>query len=230
MKKNIIILSIIVVIALVIAILFFLLNNKGMSDGERFKQEYEELNDSHLEVKIDSDNMIKYIGLEEAIDIIKNDTGVIYFGYPSCPWCRNAVPVLLDAASSTSLDTIYYVNAYNIRDVKELDDDGNIVTINEGDRLYDDLLKVLDDILDPYTLTLDNGEVIDLGEKRLYVPMVLFVKDGEVVSYHLSTVDSQEDPSISLNDSQRDELYNIYLDGINNVVGGICNVQESGSC
>ena len=230
MKKNVIILSIIVVIALVIAILFFLLNNKGMSDGERFKQEYEELNDSHLEVNIDSDNMIKYIGLEEAIDIIKNDTGVIYFGYPSCPWCRNAVPVLLDAASSTSLDTIYYVNAYNIRDVKELDDDGNIVTTNEGDRLYDDLLKVLDDILDPYTLTLDNGEVIDLGEKRLYVPMVLFVKDGEVVSYHLSTVDSQEDPSISLNDSQRDELYNIYLDGINNVVGGICNVQESGSC
>ncbi len=209
MKKNVIILSVIVVIALVIAILFFLLNNKGMSDGERFKQEYEELNDSHLEVNIDSDNMIKYIGLEEAIDIIKNDTRVIYFGYPSCPWCRNAVPVLLDAASSTSLDTIYYVNAYNIRDVKELDDDGNIVTTNEGDRLYDDLLKVLDDILDPYTLTLDNGEVIDLGEKRLYVPMVLFVKDGEVVSYHLSTVDSQEDPSISLNDSQRDELYNI---------------------
>ncbi len=230
MKKNIIILSIIVVIALVIAILFFLLNNKGMSDGERFKQEYEELNDSHLEVNIDSDNMIKYISLEEAIDIIKNDTGVIYFGYPSCPWCRNAVPVLLDAASSTSLDTIYYVNAYNIRDVKEIDDDGNIVTTNEGDRLYDDLLGVLDDILDPYTITLDNGEVIDLGEKRLYVPMVLFVKDGEVVSYHLSTVDSQEDPSISLNDSQRDELYNIYLDGINNVVGGVCNVQESGSC
>lgn len=230
MKKNVIILSVIVVIALVIAILFFLLNNKGMSDGERFKQEYEELNDSHLEVNIDSDNMIKYISLEEAIDIIKNDTGVIYFGYPSCPWCRNAVPVLLDAASSTSLDTIYYVNAYNIRDVKEIDDDGNIVTTNEGDRLYDDLLEVLDDILDPYTLTLDNGEVIDLGEKRLYVPMVLFVKDGEVVSYHLSTVDSQEDPSISLNDSQRDELYNIYLDGINNVVGGVCNVQESGSC
>ena len=230
MKKNVIILSIIVVIALVIAILFFLLNNKGMSDGERFKQEYEELNDSHLEVNIDSDNMIKYIGLEEAIDIIKNDTGVIYFGYPSCPWCRNAVPVLLDAASSTSLDTIYYVNAYNIRDVKEIDDDGNIVTTNEGDRLYDDLLGVLDDILDPYTITDDNGEVIDLGEKRLYVPMVLFVKDGEVVSYHLSTVDSQEDPSISLNDSQRDELYNIYLDGINNVVGGVCNVQESGSC
>lgn len=230
MKKNVIILSVIVVIALVIAILFFLLNNKGMSDGERFKQEYEELNDSHLEVNIDSDNMIKYIGLEEAIDIIKNDTGVIYFGYPSCPWCRNAVPVLLDAASSTSLDTIYYVNAYNIRDVKEIDDDGNIVTTNEGDRLYDDLLEVLDDILDPYTITDDNGEVIDLGEKRLYVPMVLFVKNGEVVSYHLSTVDSQEDPSISLNDSQRDELYNIYLDGINNVVGGICNVQESGSC
>lgn len=230
MKKNVIILSVIVVIALVIAILFFLLNNKGMSDGERFKQEYEELNDSHLEVNIDSDNMIKYISLEEAIDIIKNDTGVIYFGYPSCPWCRNAVPVLLDAASSTSLDTIYYVNAYNIRDVKEIDDDGNIVTTNEGDRLYDDLLGVLDDILDPYTITDDNGEVIDLGEKRLYVPMVLFVKDGEVVSYHLSTVDSQEDSSISLNDSQRDELYNIYLDGINNVVGGICNVQESGSC
>ena len=138
MKKNVIILSVIVVIALVIAILFFLLNNKGMSDGERFKQEYEELNDSHLEVNIDSDNMIKYISLEEAIDIIKNDTGVIYFGYPSCPWCRNAVPVLLDAASSTSLDTIYYVNAYNIRDVKEIDDDGNIVITNEGDRLYDD--------------------------------------------------------------------------------------------
>ena len=53
MKKNVIILSIIVVIALVIAILFFLLNNKGMSDGERFKQEYEELNVSAFKIVID---------------------------------------------------------------------------------------------------------------------------------------------------------------------------------
>ncbi len=220
MKKVIVVFVIIVIIG----VLFFIFNRNGISDGKRFEMEYEELNDSSIVMDIDSDNIIKYIDLKTAIDIINNDSGVIYFGYPSCPWCRNAVPVLLDASSGTSLDTIYYVDVTDVRDVKEIVD-GEVVTSYEGDPLYDDLLEVMDSVLDDYVI-----DGVNLNEKRLYVPMVIFVKNGKIVDYHLSTVDSQEDPSISLNEEQRNELYNIYLDGINSVIGGVCSVQESGSC
>ena len=51
-----------------------------------------------------------------------NSSGVIYFGFPECPWCRNAVSVLLDAASETGIDKIYYMNNRDDRDIQSLKD------------------------------------------------------------------------------------------------------------
>ena len=83
------------------------------SDASKFKEEYESYNvektssgKDYLEVSIPSDNVIKYSNITELLDVIKNKSGVIYLGYPTCPWCRNAITPLLEAASSTSLDKI----------------------------------------------------------------------------------------------------------------------------
>ncbi len=85
----------------------------------------------YLEVDVDKNNVMKYTS-DKIIDIIKNGTGVIYLGYPECPWCGNAVPALLEASESTSIDTIYYLNRKDVRDRLALDFDGNIITEKEG--------------------------------------------------------------------------------------------------
>ena len=55
------------------------------------------------------------------------------------------------------------------------------------------------------------------------MPTVVFVKDGVVLSTHTSTVDSQENPSVELNNTQKDELINIYTSGINSVYEILCD-------
>lgn len=36
-------------------------------------------------------------------------TGYIYFGYPTCPYCRNTVPVLIDELKENGTDEFYIV-------------------------------------------------------------------------------------------------------------------------
>lgn len=205
------------------------------SDSEKFKEEYESLNgqttssgNSYLNVTIDKNNVIKYASIEEIIDIIDNKTGVIYLGYPECPWCRNIVSPLLEAADSTSIDTIYYLNMHDIRDKKSLDSDGNVITEEEGNDKYKDLLNSLDSILEEYILTDSNGNEVKTGEKRIYVPLVVFVKDGEIVGYHANTVESQTDPYTPLTEEEKEELINIYKENIKLITSDSCD--NEGRC
>ncbi len=202
-----------------------------VTDAIKFKEEYEKLNDTinennqkkYPEVNIEDDNVMKYLDVKEVLDILKDKTGVIYFGYPECPWCRNAVPVLLKAAESTGLAQIYYYNANQIKNIKEVDDEGNIIETQKEKDGYRDLLAALDSILEEYTLTDKEGNTVHTGEKRIYVPLVVFVKNGEIIAYHEATVDSQKDPYVLLNEEQTEELYNIYVENITKVQDSSCD-------
>lgn len=225
-------------LVLMIPLLILLTGCFKTTDGEKFKEEYESLNGTtsvsdkeYLDVNVDKNNVIKYVSIDRIIDIIKNGTGVIYLGYPECPWCRNAVPALLEASESTSIDTIYYLNMKDVRDRLTLDSDGNIITEKEGVKGYDELLTVLDSILDDYTLTREDGTTVTAEEKRVYVPLVVFVKDGKIVDYHADTVESQSDPYVALTEEERNELINTYKEGMLKVTGdSSCNEEEKGKC
>ena len=132
-----------ILMLVLLSILFIKNLDAGMSQEEnsdalKFKQEYESLNEvrngekEYTSITIPDDNPMIYSSYEDIEKIITNGTGVIYFGFPKCPWCRNAVPVLIDAAKEVGLDKIYYFNALEIRDIKSLDQDGNIITEKEG--------------------------------------------------------------------------------------------------
>lgn len=198
-------------------------SDKITIDNENFKREYEELNGKinndkiYPEVKINTDVNIVYKTEDEIVDIIKDGTGVIYFGYPSCPWCRNAVPVLLDALGESSLEEVYYLDVKDIRDTKILDANGKIITKKNGTSGYYKIVEVLYDYLDIYD-GLNDDKI-----KRLYVPSVVFVKNGTVVLMHTDTVLSQKDPYIPLNSEQKQELKDIYLEGIHKVLGDLCD-------
>ena len=167
-------------------------NNNAITDSEKFKQEYEALNNNSVVMNINKNNPIEYIEFDEVIELLTAGTGVIYFGFPGCPWCRNMIPVLFEVAD-TNNSSVYYFNPRDIR--------------TNGDESYQKLIEILGD----YLLENDNGE------KTLYVPDVYFVKNGKIVGNHLSTVDSQTDPYTPLTEQQTNELKNIYQELFNKI-------------
>ena len=200
-------------------------NNKNkVTDAIKFKNEYEELNGKstdagkkYLDVSIDEKNPMKYISFDDLMDLLEDGTGIVYFGFPECPWCRNAITTLIEAAKDEDINEIYYFNAHDMRDEKKLDENGNIITTKEGTEEYNKIVEKLYDSLDVYSGL--NDDTI----KRLYFPNVFFISNGKVVGNHMSTVDSQEDPYIELNDEQREELKNIYTENIKKVFNYECN-------
>ena len=229
-KKDIVKVALLVILAVVSSFLIY--KNVGedektiniTDDEKKFKEEYESLNSKkdsrgrdYIKVSIDEDNGMVYATYDELHKLLTEGTGVIYFGYPECPWCRNAVPMLLQAASNKGLDNIYYFNAKEIRDVKLLDEDGNIVTEKEGTKEYYELLNILGDHLGEYEGLNDDSI------KRLYFPTVVFVRDGKVVGSHINTLESQIDPRVPLTEKQKEDLVNIYMDGIGKVLKDVCD-------
>ena len=205
LKRNSvkIILSLIILVIASIAFIFL----KPESMASRFKLEYESLNGQktddgreYMEVNINNDNKIVYADYKTIFDVL-DGTGVIYFGFPECPWCRNAVPILLEAAEESGIKQIYYLNNHDDRDTKVLKD-GEVITENEGTSNYNKLLEKLG----------------DKAIKRLYYPTVVFVKNGEITDYIEGTVESQEDPYTPLTKNQRQELKDKYKSAINNLL------------
>lgn len=221
MKKTfMIILSVLLVVLILFSLYYFVFKEKP--DNLKFKEEYESLNDEvsnsgkkNIDVKIDEDNLMKYSSFKEIIDVLDEGTGIIYFGFPECPWCRNAVPVLIEAAKKNEIGQIYYFDASKIRDVKELKD-GKVVTTKGGTKEYYQLVDKLKDVLGPYE------GLEDESIKRLYFPTMIFVMGGKVVGTHIGTVDSQKDPYKGLTKKEKEELLKIYENNIEKIYG-VCD-------
>lgn len=203
------------------------------SDAIKFKEEYELLNEKkYTKLQISAANSIKYASYDELLEVINNGTGIIYLGFPECPWCRIALPVLLDVANDNNVEIIYYMNIKNIRDsyvvqdgklTYSLDENGEEIKGEEG---YFKLLKVLDKHLTDYKISFEDKEY-EVGEKRLYAPSVIFVRDGEVLGIHVATVESHTDSKKALTKKQYDELYSIYEDYIIELQSGTCSIGKS---
>ncbi len=202
-------------------------NSNIESDAIKFKKEYEAYNNKEREddlgnyfqkLNIPEDNPMKYTSIKEAVQILEKGTGILYFGYPTCPWCRNAVPVLIDAVKESNFKTIYYLNVNEYKNMYAIQD-GKVVKIKDEKEGYYDLLKALDNVLDPFTLQGPDGKIYELGEKRIYVPMMVFVKSGEIVGTHVGTVtlEGTQTKYDSLKDSQYKELFKIYEDYISEI-------------
>ena len=181
-------------------------------DEEKFEKEYESLNDikkddntnKYVYIDVLKSNKMKYSNFNEISELLKDKTGVIYFGFPECPWCRRTLPVFLDAISEYDIDKIYYFNALSIRDKKHLDENNNIITDKEGTEEYYKLVALLKDVLGPY-----NG-LNDPNIKRLYFPTYVFVKDGKIIGTQIGSVDSYTSTKEDMTLEQKQELKQIF--------------------
>lgn len=152
MKKNLkVLLSILVVLVITVAVYFFLIKKEEVTpDNVKFAKEY---------TKISEDNLFKYKTLEEVNKILTKGTGVVYLGFPECPWCQEYVKYIDEVSKSVGLDKVYYSNI--------LDDRKN------DTEEYKETVKILSDYL-------SND---DEGNKRVYVPSVIVVSSGKIVMF-----------------------------------------------
>ena len=91
---------------LIIPILFIFLlvgctKKEIETDSQKFAKEYSTVTEYNYYV---------YRNSEEIIKILEHGTGVVYLGFPECPWCQAYVPMLNEVADVEGLEKIYYFN------------------------------------------------------------------------------------------------------------------------
>jgi predicted bacteriocin transport accessory protein len=129
-------------------------NNVVLTDAQKFHNEYS---------GVDVDNVFVYKNIDDIINILEHGTGVVYLGYPECPWCQAYVKYLSESAKNAGLEKIYY---FNIKEDRSSNSDK-----------YQQIVKLLG----------DNLQYDDEGNKRVYVPDVTIVKDGKIIGHDCET-------------------------------------------
>lgn len=82
-------------------------NKNQKTDAEKFKEEYQ---------NVEEDNLFVYKTEEEIIKILEGGTGVVFLGFPECKWCQTYAPLLNEAVKEAGLEEIYY---YNIKEIRK---------------------------------------------------------------------------------------------------------------
>lgn len=152
-KKKFIILGVLILI-IAGGILIFATNKKEETDAQKFAKEYTEVGE---------DNVFVYRTAEEVINVLKHGTGVVYLGFPECPWCQTYVKYLNEVANDVGIEKIYY---YNI-----LEDRTN------NTEEYKEIVSLLSEVL----------QYDDEGNSRVYVPNVSFHVNGEIIGNDCET-------------------------------------------
>ncbi|MBP5678252.1 MAG: hypothetical protein J6X28_00290 [Bacilli bacterium] len=184
------------------------------SDAYQFKEEYESLNGEDngngktiRTVEIPVDNPMKYASTDEIVEKMENkESFVVYFGFAKCPWCRSMIEEFIRSAQDNKIDTIYYVDVLEVRDMYQLDDEGVVQQVKEGTKGYMKLIDLMGDVLSDYTLEKD-GEKVEVGEKRIYAPNVVAVVDGQAEKMVEGTSEKLTDPYMKLTEEMKEESY-----------------------
>lgn len=120
------------------------------SAKQRFQQAYPKVADNHPFVQKT---------ISEIIDQLQTGTGVIYLGFPECPWCQKYIELVDQVARQHHIKQISY---YDIRQIR---------SDNTPD--YQKIVALLK------THGLDTDQN---GQPRIFVPELVIVKNGQILS------------------------------------------------
>ena len=159
MKNNVvlkIVIGVVVLLGLLAFCYFFFI---GGDDSKKFDREY----------SVGEDNVFVYKNAKEVVDILKNGTGIVYMGFPECPWCQAYVKILNESAKENGFSKIYYLNIKKDRE--------------DNSKEYQEIVSLLKG-----KLTFD-----DEGKEKVMVPYVAFVVNGKVIDYDNETSTMKDD-------------------------------------
>lgn len=154
---------------MIIGCLFIITKQKEMQGNEvknnakKFASEYSSVSD---------ENVFIYKSPDEIINIMKHGTGVVYLGYPECPWCQAYVPYLNEVAKDVGIDKIYYSNTKVMKETSM--------------EKYKEIISILDGHL----------QYNDEGEQWIYVPNVSFHINGELIGNDYETSKDTQDKKL----------------------------------
>lgn len=133
-------------------------------------------------------NQFIEITMAEAIQKIElNNSGIFYIGYPACPWCVEAVPIM-DRAAKESKQHIYYVN-------------------KKAESSTEEDIKKMESLLSDFL-----NEDKETGLPKLYVPQVYVLEDGKIVSEHKNTVEGHDARERVMSETEQQQLLETYLE------------------
>ncbi len=147
-----------------------------LTDATKFSKEY---------TSVDVTNVFLYRNIEEIINILNHGTGVVYLGFPECPWCKAYVPYLNEVAKTTGVTEIYYLNILEDR--------------KNNTEEYKQIVSIISNYLQ-----YDNE-----GNKRIYVPAVIAINNGEIVGFDDETsfdTHNLDDPKLYWVEEEVNEL------------------------
>lgn len=146
-----ILIGIITVLAIVLLIIALVKpTKKEIKDAEKFSKEYTE---------VDKNNVYVFRSIDEMINILEKGTGIVYLGFPECPWCQRYTKYLNEVAKDLGLSKIYY---YNIREDRKNNTEN-----------YQKLVSILEEQL----------QYDEEGNKRIYAPSIIALKKGKIVGF-----------------------------------------------
>ncbi|MBE6148931.1 MAG: hypothetical protein E7167_05575 [Firmicutes bacterium] len=159
MKKKIGIIVSVLVLIIAGGLIWYLVDKNANSDlddkldAQKFAQEY----------GITEDNVFVYRDADAIIKIMEQGTGVVYLGFPECPWCKAYVTYLNEVAKEVGVEKIYYYNILNDR--------------KDNTPEYQKMVNILEDYL----------QLDEEAKARIYVPNVSFHIDGKIIGNDLET-------------------------------------------
>ena len=146
MKRKMLIITLI----LSVLLLTSCKGKEAISDSKKFASEY---------TQVQEYNVFTYRSEDEIIKILEHGTGIVYLGFPECPWCQAYVPILNEVADIEGLDKVYYYNILKDR--------------QDNTEFYQKLVSILS----------DNLRYDEEGNKRIYVPAVISVVEGKITGF-----------------------------------------------
>lgn len=139
----------------------------------------------------DKNNIFIKSNMAEAIKLFDDKkSGILYFGYPECPWCVEALPIM-DNVAKENKKNIYYIETRD-REKK------STYTDEQKDTMIKKMKKYL--------------KKDDEGNYKIFVPFVVVLKDGNIVSTHLGTVDGHDSHERKMTAKEKATLQATYED------------------
>lgn len=120
------------------------------TDAQKFKKEYPNAAE---------DNPFVYKSASEVVSLLENGSGLVYFGFPECPWCQKYVSYLEEVANEENLNQIYYLNVRQIR--------------QDNTAEYRRIVDLMKDHLDKD----------DNGNPRIFVPDIIALEEGKIIGH-----------------------------------------------
>lgn len=111
------------------------------------------------EYGITSDNIYVYKTSQEVLELLNTGSGIIFFAFPENEWSHVYADLLNEVGKSYGIDEIWYYNFYKDR--------------NNDNYYYNNIVRILNAYV----------PVTDTGEKDLYAPSFVIVREGEIIGY-----------------------------------------------